>query len=138
MHLNVHCSMCVCLIAELCLILCDPRDCSPPSSSVHGIFQARMLEWVAISFSRGFSQPRDQTRVSCVSCIDRQILYHCVTGSQQHYLPQPSHGSNLNYSAIKNEIMSFVATWMDLQTVKVRAVSETEKEKCMITFICEI
>ena len=42
--------------------LSDPMDCSPPGSSIHGIFQARVLEWVAISFSRGSSQPRDQTR----------------------------------------------------------------------------
>ena len=48
-------------------------DCSPPGSSVHGISQARILEWVVISFSRGSSQPRDQTHVSS---IGRQILYH--------------------------------------------------------------
>ena len=47
--------------------LCDPRDCSPPGSSVHGILQARILEWVAISFSRGSSPPRDQTWVSCTA-----------------------------------------------------------------------
>ena len=47
--------------------LCNPMDCSPPSSSVHGIFQARILEWVAISFSRGSSWPRDQTQVSCIA-----------------------------------------------------------------------
>ena len=46
------------------LTLCDPMDCSLPGSSIHGIFQARVLEWVAISFSRGSSQPRDQTQVS--------------------------------------------------------------------------
>ena len=46
---------------QLCLTLCDPMDCSPPGSSVHGILQARILEWVAISSSRGSSQPRDQT-----------------------------------------------------------------------------
>ena len=45
-----------------CPTLCDPVDCSLPGSSVHGILQARILEWVAISFSRGFSQPRDRTR----------------------------------------------------------------------------
>ena len=44
--------------------LCNPMDCSLPGSSIHGIFQARVLEWVAISFSRGSSQPRDQTQVS--------------------------------------------------------------------------
>ena len=45
-------------VAQLCEILCDPMDCSLPGSSVHGIFQARVLEWVAISFSRGSSSPR--------------------------------------------------------------------------------
>ena len=47
--------------------LCDPMDCSPPGSSVQGILQARILEWVAISFSRGSSQPRDWTQVSCIA-----------------------------------------------------------------------
>ena len=47
--------------------LCDPMDCSLRGSSVHGIFKARVLEWVAISFSRGSSQPRDQTQVSCIA-----------------------------------------------------------------------
>ena len=49
------------------LMVCDPIDSSPPGFSVHGIFQARILEWVAISFSRGSSQPRDQTHVSCIA-----------------------------------------------------------------------
>ena len=51
-------------VAQSCLTLCDPMDCSLPGSSVHGIFQAIVLEWAAISFSRGSSQPRDRTRVS--------------------------------------------------------------------------
>ena len=60
--------MCVSvLVAQLCLTLCDPMDCSPPGSSVHGILQARILEWVAIPFSRGSSQPRDWTQVSCTA-----------------------------------------------------------------------
>ena len=63
----------------LCLILWDPMDCSPPASSAHRIFQARILEWVAISFSRGSSWPRDQTHITCLFCIDRRILYHCTT-----------------------------------------------------------
>ena len=64
---------CCCLVAKVCLPLCNPMDCSLPGSSVRDILQARILEWVAISFSRGLSQPRDQT---CVSYIGRQILYH--------------------------------------------------------------
>ena len=51
-------------VAQSCPTLHDPMDCSPPGSSVHGIFQARVLEWDAISFSRESSQPRDRTRVS--------------------------------------------------------------------------
>ena len=54
-------------------------DCSPPGFSVHGIFQVRILQWVAMSYSRGSSWPRDQTYVSLVSWIDRWILYHCST-----------------------------------------------------------
>ena len=55
------------LVAQSCLTLCDPMHCSPPGSSVHGIPQARILEWVAISFSRGSPQPRDQTHQSCIA-----------------------------------------------------------------------
>ena len=53
-------------VAQLCLTLCNPVDCSPPGFSVHGVFQARILEWVAISFSRASSPPRDRTQVSCI------------------------------------------------------------------------
>jgi len=55
------------LVAQLCLTLCDPVDCSPPGSSVPGILQARILEWVAIPFSRGSSRPRDQTMSSALA-----------------------------------------------------------------------
>ena len=57
----------------------DPMNCSLPDSSVHGILQARILEWVAMPSSRVFSKPRDRTHVSYVSCIGKQVLYH-----QQH------------------------------------------------------
>ena len=70
-----HSCMCTCSVTQSCPILCNPMDCNPPGSSVHGIFQARTLEWVAISYSRGDSQLRGQTCVSCASYIDRQILY---------------------------------------------------------------
>ena len=58
-------------VAKLCPTLCDPMDRSLPGSSVHGIFQAVVLEWMAISFSRGSSQPRDRTRVSRI--VDRRF-----------------------------------------------------------------
>ena len=64
---------------QSCPTLCDPMDCSPPGSSVHGILQARILEWVAISSSRGSSQPRDQIRLlGLLHC--RWILYHWASG----------------------------------------------------------
>ena len=53
--------------AQLCLTLCNPMDCSLPGFSVHGILQARILEWVTISFSRGSSRPRDRTWDSCIA-----------------------------------------------------------------------
>ena len=71
---------------QQCLTLCDPMDCSPPGSSVHGILQARILDWGAISISRGSSPPKDRTHVSYVSCIGtgRQVLYYqCHLDSTQ-------------------------------------------------------
>ena len=71
--------MIVCIHAkslQWCPILCDPMDWSLPDLSVHGILQARILEWVPRLSSRGSSQPKDQTRISCVSCIGRWIVYH--------------------------------------------------------------
>ena len=62
-NLKIELLCCCCLFAKSCPTLCNPMDCSPPGSSVHGILQVRMLKWVAIYFSRGSSQPRDQTQV---------------------------------------------------------------------------
>ena len=54
-------------VTQLCLTLCDPMDYNPPGSSVHGILQAKILEWVAIPFARGSSWSRDQTQISCIA-----------------------------------------------------------------------
>ena len=59
--------VCKCQSLQSCPVLCNPLDCSPPGSTVHGISQAGVLEWAAISSYRGSSQPRDQTGVSCIS-----------------------------------------------------------------------
>ena len=64
---DIHCV----LVAQSYLTLCDPMDCSLPGSSVHGIFQAIVLEWIAISFFRGSSRPRDGTWVSRI--VDRRF-----------------------------------------------------------------
>jgi len=78
---SVH--VCVCSVVQSCLTLCDPIDCSLPGSSIHGIFQARILEWLTISSSRGSFWPRDQTCISCVSCIGKHVFYHWVTWKAQ-------------------------------------------------------
>ena len=66
-------------LLSLVRLFCDSRNCIPPGSSVHGISQASILEWVAISSSRGSLRPRDRTHVSCISCVGRWVLYHWAT-----------------------------------------------------------
>ena len=66
-------------LLQSCLTLCDPMDCSLPDSSVHGILQARILEWVAMSSSRGYSWPRDRTLISCISRIPVRLFIHWPT-----------------------------------------------------------
>ena len=63
--MQYRCCCCYCLVVKLCPTLRDPVDCTPQVSSVHGISQARILEWVAVSFSRASSQSRDWTSISC-------------------------------------------------------------------------
>ena len=97
------------LVAQLCPTLCYPVDCSPPGSSVHGILQARILEWVAIPFSRGYSQPRSPAHslpsepagklftwafTSCqifAECLDMSLLtltYKCLNCSAHSLLKE--------------------------------------------------
>ena len=76
-------------VAQSCPTLCDPMDYSPPGSSIHGIFQAGVLEWVAISFSRGSARPRDRT---CPARIAGQTLYHL---SHQGIPVDHEHGNKL-------------------------------------------
>ena len=95
------------IVTQLCLTLCDPMDCSPPGFSIHGILQARILEWVAIPFSRGSSRPRDWTWVSHIAarfftswatgeawkprlfCLGPHLLFWLQL-STGHPYPQPS------------------------------------------------
>ena len=98
-----------CSLSQSCPTLCDPTDCGQPGSSVSGIFQAGILEWVAVSSSsRGSSRPRDRTHVSCISCTGRQILCPCTTweaqyrplGSTDHELDQNNHNLLVAYCTI--------------------------------------
>ena len=94
-----------CLVAKLCLT-CDPMDCSPPGSSVHGTSQARMLEWVAISIARGSFQPRDQTHIFCTG---RKILYRWATREA------PSKGQKCK-SKGKKILSQIEGVWGDMTT----------------------
>ena len=76
-------------VAQSCLTLCNPMDCSLPGSSVHGIFQARILEWVVISFSRGSSRPRDRTRVPLI--VGRRFTLCSILKGSQGYGFSSSH-----------------------------------------------
>ena len=89
--LHRHCGWC--LVAKSCRTLRDPTDCSLPGSSVHGISQTEILEWAAISFSRGSSHPRNQTWISCTG---RWILYHWATREAFHW-----HFPSINHLHIK-------------------------------------
>ena len=88
------------LVTEFCLF-CNPRDCSRPGSSVHGILQARILEWVAIPFPKGSSQPKDRACVSCLLHCSR-IIYHL------RCLGSP----NMITSLIKSTFMTSSCTWV--------------------------
>ena len=79
---------------KCCLVMSNslrPLWTSPPGSSDHGIFQARILGWVTISFARGSSRPRDQTHISCDSCISRWFLYHWATSEAYSRLGSSFH-----------------------------------------------
>ena len=92
------------LVTQLCPALCNNMDCSPPGSSVLGILQARILEWVAMPSSRGSSQSRDRTGVCCISCIGRRhercgfdpqigkMPWRRAWQSTPVFLPAESHG----------------------------------------------
>ena len=97
-ELHEHFKYCVCSVTKSCPTLCDPVDCSLPGSSVHGILQARILEWIAIFSSRGYSRLRDQTLISEVFCISRQILYHWTPWEAFQMPGRPIHRKQLRYS----------------------------------------
>ena len=84
---GIKCSECSCVLgcSMVLRLFHDSMDCSLSGSSDHKIFQARILEWVAISSSRGPSSPRDGKQVSCVSCIGRRVLYHWATWESLKY-----------------------------------------------------
>ena len=105
-----HNRMHLCSVAKSCPALCNPMDCSPPGSSVHGTSQERIRECVAISFSRGSSPPRNWTHISC---IGRQISYHWATWEALK--------ATENYLTIeRNELLIQPTAWMNLKITRLK------------------
>ena len=98
-------------------------DYSLPDFSIHGILQARILEWVAMPYSRGSSQPRDGTSVFSISCIGRQVLY------DQHNLGRQLYPySGIFYSTIKrNEILAHATEWMKPEYISLSKMSDIKR-----------
>ena len=103
-------------VAQWCLTLCNPMDCSSPGSSVRGIFWARILEWVAISYFRGSSQPREQTHISHISCTGRQMICHCINQNvHQLYSSQLLHSFTV---ALQYKELGKENEWKCIQTTE--------------------
>ena len=116
-------------------------DYSPPASSVHEISQARILEWVAISFSRGSSQPRDWT---CVSCTAGRFFTPEPPGKPWYvcmYVCMYIHTHTIKYSLPlkKNEILLPAKTWIHLKGIKLSEISQKQKSKYpFLSLLCGI
>ena len=111
-------SACVCLVTQSCLTLCDPMDCSPSGSSVCGILQERILEWVSMPSSRGSSQLRNRTHVSYIPCIGRWVLYH------QCHLEKEA--ENVFQDIVKSWSTDFYATGIS------KLISHWQKKNCWL------
>ena len=101
------------LITQLCPIFCEPMDCSPPGSSVLGILQARILEWVAIPFSRRYSRPRDRTQVPCIA--GRVFYLWATRETAQILLPQQYKNEDLGTESLTNFPRSHIWTVNELE-----------------------
>ena len=93
-------------VAQSCPTLCDSMDCSPPGSSIHEILQAKILEWVAISFSKGSSQARDQKPVSPAWQTDSSPVSHLGSPQCQKHMDE-----KLEWGLITNFIGLLVSSW---------------------------
>ena len=105
-------------------LLPPPSPFHPPGFSIHGSFQERMLEWVAISYSRGCSWPRDWSRVCCISCLCRRILYHCGTWKALYC---EKYSTNAHFSR------NLFSTYMEYSSI-----FKKKKKKSVVYSVCSI
>ena len=118
---------CYCSVAKSCLTLCNPMVYSPPGSFVHGISQARILEWVTISFSWGSSWSRDQTHVSC---IGRWILYRWAI-----YTHTIKHGNSSKQDRFGWPSYCLAEDWWKWRR-KISGEKNKGKRSCFISRLC--
>ena len=135
--------LCVCVrTRSVLLTLCDLLDCSLSSCSVHGSCQAKILEWVAISFSRGSSGPRNRTCVFRVSCTGRQILYHCGTWETPKGCYPNANIIYLFHIWIWNnlglEFWALFSSYTYFRIVGLNALISTSKELSLKLIICNV
>ena len=140
---------------QLCPTLYGPINCSPPGSSVHGVLQARIIEWVAMPFSRGSFWPRDWTHISYISFISRKVLYH------YHHLGSPSldpipHSTRRAFTLFSKEakltnlfwgiqgaqypkpLASFIALWLSSISGSYRPLPYFSTSPCLFISFCYI
>ena len=122
------------LVTQSCPTLCNPKDCSLPSSSVHAVLQARILEWVAISFSSGSSQLRDWTQVSCIAGIfftnQRETLYmhrKAPWGQKQGTIPGPNESCSCQKASLRDQ--SWLKVTCTPQGRVLRQINEVETKQ---------
>ena len=119
--------------AQLCPTLCDSMVCSLPGSSVHGILQARILQWVAMPFSKGFFQPRDQT---CISSVGRWILYHWATCKPSIYTYIHTYIHIYFYFIVSCTLYSYYITIYDIKCYSPKSFSDIQQNFVQILYCC--
>ena len=124
--------ICVCSVIQLCL--CDPMDCSLPGFSVSGIFQARILAWIASSYFRGFSWPKDQTQVSYIACRFFTTGPPAKQKGKSVYLPF-NFAVNIELKlALKNCLLNFFFKITSLRSQKIYI---QKKKKSCVSFLAQ-
>ena len=130
----VRVCVCVHVCTHACWVVSDslhPLHHILLSSSVRGILHARILEWVAISFSRGSSWPRDQTHVYCVSCIIRWILYPLAPSGKPHHQVELSNSQRDWFSLQQGDILFIFSQHLTTAQIRLRKSSSTSKPKAL-------
>ena len=134
--LNLYAEYSILLVAQSCLTLCNPMDCSTPGSSVHGILQARILGWVSISFSRRFPWARDQTQVCLIA--DRVFTIWVTRGVYAEDIMRNARldesldgsgivGRNINNLGYADDTTSMAESKEELQNLLMKVKEESEK-----------